>query len=78
MNARRNIAPPPKIAILGRNQCIFCNRIEKLTKEHIWPQWVSDYIAISPTAHTRACHQLSQTTLATSWTAARKFRLVFS
>ena len=28
--------------------------------------------------HTRACHQLSQTTLATSWTAARKFRAVFS
>ena len=27
---------------------------------------------------TRACHQLSQTTLATSWTAARKFRAVFS
>jgi hypothetical protein len=26
----------------------------------------------------RACHQLSQTTLATSWTAARKFRAVFS
>ena len=28
--------------------------------------------------YTRACHQLSQTTLATSWTAARKFRAVFS
>ena len=28
--------------------------------------------------HTRACHQLSQTTLATSWTPARKFRAVFS
>jgi putative transposase len=27
---------------------------------------------------TRACHQLSQTTLATSWTAARKLRAVFS
>ena len=27
---------------------------------------------------TRACHQLSQTTLATRWTAARKFRAVFS
>ena len=27
---------------------------------------------------TRACHQLSQTTLATSWMAARKFRAVFS
>ncbi len=26
----------------------------------------------------RACHQLSQTTPATSWTAARKFRAVFS
>jgi hypothetical protein len=26
----------------------------------------------------RACHQLSQTTLAMRWTAARKFRLVFS
>ena len=26
----------------------------------------------------RACHQLSQTMLATSWTAARKFRAVFS
>ena len=26
----------------------------------------------------RACHQLSQTTLATSWTPARKFRAVFS
>ena len=26
----------------------------------------------------RACHQLSQTTLATSWTAARKFRAAFS
>ena len=26
----------------------------------------------------RACHQLSQTTLATRWTAARKFRAVFS
>jgi hypothetical protein len=26
----------------------------------------------------RACHQLSQMTLATSWTAARKFRAVFS
>ena len=29
-------------------------------------------------ARSRACHQLSQTTLATSWTAARKFRAVFS
>jgi len=27
---------------------------------------------------TRACHQLSQTTLATRCTAARKFRAVFS
>jgi hypothetical protein len=27
---------------------------------------------------TRACRQLSQTTLATSWTAARKLRAVFS
>ena len=27
---------------------------------------------------TRACHQLSQTALATSWTAARKLRAVFS
>jgi hypothetical protein len=26
----------------------------------------------------RACRQLSQTTLATSWTAARKLRAVFS
>jgi hypothetical protein len=26
----------------------------------------------------RACHQLSQTTLATSWMAARKLRAVFS
>ena len=26
----------------------------------------------------RACRQLSQTTLATRWTAARKFRAVFS
>ncbi len=29
-------------------------------------------------AYPRACHQLSQTTLATRWTAARKFRAVFS
>jgi hypothetical protein len=33
-----------------------------------------NYYGIEP----RACHQLSQTTLATSWTAARKFRAVFS
>ena len=30
------------------------------------------------TRNVRACHQLSQTTAATSWTAARKFRAVFS
>jgi len=30
------------------------------------------------TPQTRACRQLSQTTLATSWTAARKLRAVFS
>jgi hypothetical protein len=29
-------------------------------------------------ARTRACHQLSQTMLAMSWTAARKLRAVFS
>ena len=29
-------------------------------------------------SYIRACHQLSQTTLATSWTAARKLRAVFS
>ena len=31
-----------------------------------------------PGFDTRACRQLSQTTLATSWTAARKLRAVFS
>jgi len=39
---------------------------------------VSDLFSNFNHPYTRACHQLSQTTLATSWTAARKFRAVFS
>jgi hypothetical protein len=35
-------------------------------------------IGYNEVAFARACHQLSQTTLATSWTAARKLRAVFS
>jgi hypothetical protein len=38
---------------------------------------IGAYVTVSDQG-TRACHQLSQTTLATSWTAARKFRAVFS
>ena len=35
-------------------------------------------VLVTALADARACHQLSQTMLATSWTAARKFRAVFS
>jgi hypothetical protein len=38
----------------------------------------SDEKKIATHCFARACHQLSQTTLATSWTAARKLRAVFS
>ena len=36
------------------------------------------FIAIGMARLIRACRQLSQTTLATSWTAAKKLRAVFS
>ena len=39
---------------------------------------IDEFRASDSQAATRACHQLSQTTPATSWTAARKFRAVFS
>ena len=37
-----------------------------------------NYVDIANAGRIRACHQLSQTMLATSRTAARKFRAVFS
>jgi hypothetical protein len=50
--------------------------LSSLVGEPIWVAWRTE--AREDGKPTRACHQLSQTTLATSWMAARKFRAVFS
>ena len=46
MMPRTPKGPKEPPIVLGKNCCIFCNRIEKLTKEHVWPRWVRDYIKI--------------------------------
>jgi hypothetical protein len=38
----------------GRRLCIFCGEPGKISKEHIWPKWLRDYISFDADSHIMA------------------------
>ena len=65
------------VSTLGRHDGLYWPVAEGETESPLGPLIDAAQDAGYP-GQPRACHQLSQTMLATSWTAARKFRAVFS
>ncbi len=40
----------------SKRKCIFCDQPASLSKEHVWPDWLRQYIPRDPTAPNRSLH----------------------